>query len=579
MSSPVGGWNAIDPISSMPETDAVTLDNFFCTPYDVMVRAGSSNYVTGFPQSVDTLAVYAAPGSAQKMFAWSGANVYDASTLGAVGAPVVSGLTAASDEWQTVSFGTPGGEFLICCNGADLPLVYNGSAWGNIQGAAFNTTVTSITSVGTTATVTMAAAHLLKTGMSVTITGFTPAGYNGTYVITVTGANTFTYTLAGALGVTTVTGTLTPTAGFVITGVNPATFIHVTIFKARLWFTAINSLAAWYLPVLSIGGAAQPQDVSNLCSHGGYLVQLEDWTLDAGYGMDDYLVMASSRGDIIVYRGTDPASSTTWFLVGVFYVGSPVGRRCMAQFAGDLLLISQDGLAPLSKSMMSSRVNMQQTLSYKIQHIISTYITTYGGNVGWQTIIFPKENMLLLNVPISQTQSYQLVMNTISGAWSRFLNWNAVTFVLFNDFLYYGSADGKVVKAWDTQTDIGVAIPFEAQQSFNYFGSAAQLKKINMVRATISTDGSPGIFMGVNAAFDTSAPTGIPTFTPTVSSMWDTAKWDTALWGGGLSIKNDWQTPLAPMSYAFSAHLIGSTQGSQLRWSSTDYLLSDGGVV
>jgi hypothetical protein len=579
VSSPVGGWNAIDPISSMPPEDAVILDNFFCTPYDVMVRAGSSNWTTGFSQAVDTLAVYAAAGSVQKMFAWSGANVYDVSNAGALGAAVVSGLTAASDKWQTVSFGTAGGEFLICCNGVDLPLVYNGSAWGNIQGAAFNTAVTSITSVGTTATVTMAAAHLLKTGMSVTITGFTPSGYNGTYIITVTGASTFTYTLAGALGVTTVTGTLTPTAGFAITGVNPATFINVKIFKARLWFTAVNSLIGWYMPALSIGGAAQPVDISNLCSHGGYLMAMADWTLDAGYGMDDYLVMASSNGDVVVYRGTDPASSTTWFLVGVFYVGSPVGRRCMTQFAGDLLFISQDGLTPLSKAMMSSRVNMQQTLTYKIQHIISTYITTYGSNFGWETTLFPKENMLVLNVPFSNTQSYQLIMNTISGAWSRFLGWNAKTFVLFNDFLYYGDAAGKVVKAWDTQADIGLQIPFEAQQSFNYFGSAAQIKKIQMVRPTIATDGSPGIFMGVNAAFDTTAPTGVPTFTPSTAAMWDSAVWDSAVWGGGLNVKNQWQTPLAPMSYAFAAHMVGFTQGSQLRWSSTDYVLSDGGIV
>jgi hypothetical protein len=578
VSSPVGGWNAIDPISAMPPTDAVILDNFFCTPYDVMVRQGHTNYATGMPTTVDTLAVYAQAGAVQKMFAWSGTAVYDASNLGAVGAPVVSGLSA-TDEWQTVSFGTAGGEFLICCNGVDYPLVYNGSAWGNIQGAAFNTTVTSITSVGTTATVTMAAPHLLKTGMSVTITGFTPSGYNGTYVVTATGANTFTYTLAGALGVTTVTGTLTPTAGFVVTGTDPSKFIHVAIFKSRLWFVAANTLSSWYMPALSVGGAAQTVDISNLCSHGGYLVQMEDWTLDAGYGMDDYLVMASSRGDVVVYRGTDPASSSTWFLVGVFYVGSPVGRRCMAQFAGDLLLISQDGLAPLSKAMMSSRVNMQQTLSYKIQHVISSYITTYGSNFGWQTIIFPKENMLVLNVPISTTQSYQLIMNTISGAWSRFIGWNATTFVLFNDFLYFATPDGRVCKAWDTLMDNGTRIAFEAQQSFNYFGDASQLKKVNLIRPIISTDGAPGIYMGVNAAFDTSAPTGVPTFSGVTSAAWDTAKWDAAVWSGDLTIKTNWQTPQAPMSFAFAAHMVGFTQGSQLRWSSTDYAISDGGIV
>lgn len=44
-----------------------------------------------------------------------------------------------------------------------------------------------------TATVTTAAAHGLPNGASVTIAGAAPAGYNGTWVITSTGATTFTY--------------------------------------------------------------------------------------------------------------------------------------------------------------------------------------------------------------------------------------------------------------------------------------------------------------------------------------------------------------------------------------------------
>jgi hypothetical protein len=69
-------------------------------------------------------------------------------------------------------------------------------------------TVTTITRTSTTATVTMALAHGYTTGNSILIAGATPAGYNGTFIITVTGANTFTYPVPNTLA-TPATGTIT----------------------------------------------------------------------------------------------------------------------------------------------------------------------------------------------------------------------------------------------------------------------------------------------------------------------------------------------------------------------------------
>lgn len=68
--------------------------------------------------------------------------------------------------------------------------------------------VTSITRAGTTATVTTAIPHFLANGATARISGANQAAYNGTFTITVTGANTFTYTVAGAPA-TPATGVIT----------------------------------------------------------------------------------------------------------------------------------------------------------------------------------------------------------------------------------------------------------------------------------------------------------------------------------------------------------------------------------
>lgn len=70
--------------------------------------------------------------------------------------------------------------------------------------------VTSITRSFTTATVTTTASHSFVTGQSITIAGAVETDYNGTFTITVTGAATFTYTVANS-PTTPATGTITAT--------------------------------------------------------------------------------------------------------------------------------------------------------------------------------------------------------------------------------------------------------------------------------------------------------------------------------------------------------------------------------
>lgn len=71
--------------------------------------------------------------------------------------------------------------------------------------------ITSITRVGTTATVTTPSPHLLASSMQVTIAGAAQSEYNGAFIISVISATQFSYTISGS-PVTPATGT--PTASF-----------------------------------------------------------------------------------------------------------------------------------------------------------------------------------------------------------------------------------------------------------------------------------------------------------------------------------------------------------------------------
>jgi hypothetical protein len=571
--APIGGWNARDSLAEMSPLDAVTLTNWFPTPTDVTLRKGYTKYSTGITGEVNSLMNYAGP-STQTLFAAAGSSIYNCNTSTA--STVVTGLT--NSKFQHVNVTTAGGSYLVACNGADAVQIYDGTAWFKVATTTTAQTILTITNSTTTATLTTAAAHGLMTGNRVTITGATPAAYNGTFVITVTGTTTFTYTmLSNPGGNASVVGTYSVIG---ITGVNSNTFVNVNLFKNRLYFTQINTLKCWYLDVNSIGGAANPLDFGSIARNGGFLQAMGTWTLDAGQGADDYAVFVTNMGEVIVYNGTDPTSATTWALKGVWQLGQTFNRKCFFKWSGDLLLLTQDGLVPLASALQSSRLDPRINLTDKIFFAVSLAASNYYDNFGWQVNYFAGENMLILNIPVTGG-TQQFVMHTITKSWSNFTGINANCFEVSGKAGMYFGSNGFVGKFYDGLSDDGNNITATSQQAYSYFDTPGQLKRFTMVRPILqSSGGIPGVFVGLSVDFDTQSQLGAVSFNPGNASTgsWDSAVWDTAVWAGGLVTTKIWQG-VTGIGFAASINLNVASQNIELHWASTDYVMEAGGVL
>jgi len=123
-----------------------------------------------------------------------GGAVICSTTLTAVGATVLSSDATMSGTGQLkIPNGTTGQRSATPVSG----MIRFNSTLNSYEGYTSYTgaTISTITFVTTTATLTTATAHGLNTGNTVFITGTTPAAYSGTFVITVTGTTTFTYTM------------------------------------------------------------------------------------------------------------------------------------------------------------------------------------------------------------------------------------------------------------------------------------------------------------------------------------------------------------------------------------------------
>lgn len=365
---------------------------------------------------------------------------------------------------------------------------------------------------------------------------------------------------------------------FTVTGVNTAQCSQINLFKNRVWLVQQNTLKAWYLPTSTIAGAAAAFDLSGFATLGGHLIAMGTWTIDAGQGVDDYAVFITSRGQVLVYEGTDPASSTTWALKGIWNIGSPVGRRCFLKFAGDILLVCQDGVYPMSGALQSSRVNPKVALTDKIQYATSVAISSYGGNFGWQLCYFPRENQLWLNVPIQEGQNQQqYAMNTINKSWCNYVGWNANCWTLYQDDPYFGG-DGYVGLAWTGLSDDDQNINADGLQAFNYFGRTGILKRWTMAKPILRSNGSPSILVNLNIDFNTDDTTAPLSFTGTSYAVWDSALWDSAIWGGDLSVIAYWQG-VNGVGECAGVRMKTSSQGIETRWVSTTLVMESGAIL
>lgn len=116
-----GGWNAFDPLSQMPATDAIVMDNLFPNQGSTDLRTGFESWATGLGGgAVESLYEWGGATS-KKLIAAAGGKFWDV-TLKAAGTQIAAGYT--SNRWQAINFKGR----LILANGADAPQDYDGAA-------------------------------------------------------------------------------------------------------------------------------------------------------------------------------------------------------------------------------------------------------------------------------------------------------------------------------------------------------------------------------------------------------------------------------------------------------------------
>jgi hypothetical protein len=313
-------------------------------------------------------------------------------------------------------------------------------------------------------------------------------------------------------------------------------FINIYAQKQRLWYILANSTITIFMPVgANTGPIGGYQDLGTLWGKGGYLVAMIDWTVDGGSGPQDYAAFISSRGQVSLYAGTDPANPAAWQLVGTFDIAPPIGRRCLTRIGSDVAVITQQGVIPISQALpFDPSADRSVAITARIQNAMSKSSQLYKGNFGWQFITYPDQTLALLNVPQAEnSQQVQYVMNTLTGAWCQFTGWNANCFAIYNDNLYWGDNGGtggaNINQGYVGSSDFSNSIICDMQCAFNWLDEPGKVKRMTMIQPLLTIGGSLSPSIAVDTDFTTSSAVALVT-NISVGSMWDSARWDGSAW-------------------------------------------------
>lgn len=524
--APTGGWYVGDNQASPPPKTAIVLNNAFPQLDYVRARRGSSGWATGLGAPVSTLMSWT-NGVLSKMFGVAAGKIFDVSNIGAVGAAAVTGL--GSSLLESVQFPGFGGTYLVAVNGVDSVQIFDGTGWnrtfaytGNV--ASGSPTIGSISSIVG-----------LQVGMALSGANI-PAGT--TIFSIIAGVVTMS---ANATGTATAEA-ITFYQNAPITGYAGVGFSFVWTYKGRLYFIDGLTLNVYYLGLAAIGGPATLLPLGPLFKLGGYLIAGSTWSIDSTSGIYEGCVFISSEGEVLLFNGDYPGA-TNWQELGLYKISKPLGRRCLMRAGGDLVIMTQDGIVPMSKVEVLDQIALENVaLTKPIAPAWRNAVIARQSLLGWQITIWPLESMAIINLPKQNATDYtQYIANARTGAWAQYLGLDANCFCVFTDLLFYGDSVGNVWQGESGGSDAGVN-PYTVtiMMGFSGLGAGSVGKQVLLVKPYVQASFVVAAKITINVDYDVTIPSAPSVSDSVTGALWDVALWDAAVWGGALINQNVW---------------------------------------
>ncbi len=375
-------------------------------------------------------------------------------------------------------------------------------------------------------------------------------------------------------GTSVTDATYTAATGYTLASDN--SLICVMVYKSRLYFVQKDKASIWYGNVNEITGELSELAVGGLFQRGGYVLFTGTFTRDIGDSTDDLFVIVSHMGEVLIYSGDYPGA-LNWVIVGRYFLPIPIGRRAGVNKGSDFLIITEGGLISLGTVMQNAEE--AKPITDRVNKPFRLAAQLYKSNFGWQVQVYPRGHYLAVNIPTTEsTAAEQYVMNTETGAWTKFTGQNACCWGLLNEKLYFGGIDGKVYEADYGSSDNGSNIEADLKGAFNYLGDRRRNKRMTMARPLLISNGEVSFVFNVDVDFGNRSITDTITSTESTGSLWDAATWDVSEWNIDNVYTDDWYS-INGIGRCVAPRLSGNFQNVTFALSAIDYIYEPGGLI
>ena len=371
---------------------AVAIDNWYTTQKGIKLRGGTERWLQ-LPDPVEPLrsGFEYISGAQNRMFAATNSRLFDVSFADS---PVLqTGVgTITNGNFSVAQMATQGGDWLLAVNdNGDYVRRFNGTLWEYLD-----------------------------------------AGFAGT-PSRITGPPPAPATVLDGHGLT-----------------------FVWKYRNRLFFIEGGTMNAYCLPVNSVGGDLVYIPLSGAAKRGGSLLFGTRWsTGDTGDSGDDKCCFFTTEGEVLVFSGTDPATAQNWGQDGCYDISKPLGKNGHQQLGGDVLVITIDGIVPLSGALQKDVSALSlSAISYNIEPMWMREFRTKDA-YPWTIAKWDEGNAMFVNWPGGKSYKTQTVgvSNLHTGAWARYVGWDAMCFMRLRDSLFFGTQDGKIQQIESTGAD------------------------------------------------------------------------------------------------------------------------------
>jgi hypothetical protein len=423
------------------------IDNWFPTQKGLRLRGGTERWAQ-LPDPVEIVrsGFDYVSGAVNRMFCATSTRIFDISFADT---PVLqTGVgTLTNGYFSTAQFATAGGDWLIAVNDAgDHVRRFNGTTW-----AYLSTTAPAAWAISTAYAVGARALDTTDNTYWKCLVAHTSPG-SGTFAAARTAAPSQWTQDTASDGVSWITGP-PPAPSTVATGHG---LTYVWKYRNRLFFVEGGTMNAYCLPINAVGGQLIYIPLSGAAKRGGSLLFGTSWsTGSSGDGIDNKCCFFTDQGEVLVFTGTDPTAAANWKQEGRYDISKPLGKNAHQQLGADVLVATVDGIVPLSAAIQKDVSALSlAAITYNIEPMWMRELKSKT-EIPWSLVKWDEGDALFVNWPGGATYNKQTVgvSNLHTGAWSRYVGWDAMCFMRLRGNLFFGTQTGKIQQVESTGFD------------------------------------------------------------------------------------------------------------------------------